>query len=153
MVQFSHPYITTRKIIALTIQTFVGKVLSLLFNMLSKLVIAFLPSSKSFNLMATITVCSDFGAQEKKICHCFHFSPFYLPWSNETKCHDLSFLNVEFQNSFFTLFFHLQQALCFLLLGWNHLHIWSCWYFSWQSWFQLVIHLARHFTWCTLHRS
>ena len=46
MVQLSHPYMTTRKIIALTIQTFVGKMLSLLFNTLSRFVIAFLPRSK-----------------------------------------------------------------------------------------------------------
>ena len=46
MVQLSHPYTTTGKIIALTRQTFVGKVISLLFNMLSRLVIAFLPRSK-----------------------------------------------------------------------------------------------------------
>ena len=46
MVQLSHPYMTTGKTIALTIQTFVGKVMSLLFNMLSRLVIAFLPRSK-----------------------------------------------------------------------------------------------------------
>ena len=47
MVQLSHPYITTRKTIALTRWTFVGKVMSLLFNMLSRLVIAFLPRSKN----------------------------------------------------------------------------------------------------------
>ena len=46
IVQFSHPYMTTGKTIALTRQTFVGKVMSLLFNMLSRLVIAFLPRSK-----------------------------------------------------------------------------------------------------------
>ena len=46
MVQISHPYMTTRKTIALTRQTFVGKVMSLLFNMFSRLVIAFLPWSK-----------------------------------------------------------------------------------------------------------
>jgi len=46
MVQLSHPHMTTRKIIALTRQTSVGKVMSLLFNMLSRLVIAFLPGSK-----------------------------------------------------------------------------------------------------------
>ena len=46
IVQLSHPYITTGKNIALTRQTFVGKVMSLLFNMLSRLVITFLPSSK-----------------------------------------------------------------------------------------------------------
>ena len=47
MVQLSQPYVTTRKIIALTIQSFVGKVMSLLFNMLSRLVIAFLVRSKN----------------------------------------------------------------------------------------------------------
>ena len=46
MVQLSHPYMTTGKTIALTIWTFVGKVMSLLFNMLSRFVIAFLPRSK-----------------------------------------------------------------------------------------------------------
>ena len=46
MVQLSHPYMTTAKTIALTRQTFVSKVMSLLFNMLSRLVIAFLPRSK-----------------------------------------------------------------------------------------------------------
>ena len=40
--------------------------------------------------------------------------------------------------------------LHFLPLEWSHLHIWGCWYFSLQSWFQLVLHLAWHFTWCTL---
>ena len=48
MVQISHPYVTTGKTIALTIWTFVSKVMSLLFNMLSRLVIAFLPRSKCF---------------------------------------------------------------------------------------------------------
>ena len=47
-VQLSHPYMTTGKTIALTRQTFVGKVMSLLFNMLSRLVITFLPRSKFF---------------------------------------------------------------------------------------------------------
>jgi len=58
---------------------FVSKVMSLLFNMLSRFVIAFLPRRKlSFNFMAAVTACSDFGAQENKICHYFHFFLFYL---------------------------------------------------------------------------
>ena len=73
MVQLSHPYMTTGKTIALTIWTFVGKVMTLLFNMLSRLVIAFLSRRQvSFNFMIVITVFSDFGAQENKFCHCFH---------------------------------------------------------------------------------
>ena len=77
--QLSHPYVTTGKTIALTRQTFVGKGMSLLFNMLSRLVIAFLPRSKHLNFVAAITICSDFGALENKICHCFHCCPIYLP--------------------------------------------------------------------------
>ena len=61
-VQLSDPFMTTGKTIALTRWTFVGKVMSLLFNMLSWLVITFLPRS---NFMAAITICSDFGAQKK----------------------------------------------------------------------------------------
>ena len=68
-VQLSHPYMTTGKTIAMTRWTVVGKVMSLLLNMLSRLVITFLPRRKSFNFMAAVTICSDFGAQEDKICH------------------------------------------------------------------------------------
>ena len=76
MVQLSQLYMTTGKTIALTTWTFVSKVMSLLFNMLSRFAIALLPRSKSLNL---IIVHSDFGAQEDKFCHCFHFFPTYLP--------------------------------------------------------------------------
>ena len=65
IVQFSHPYMTTGKTIALTRQTFVGKVKSLLFHMLSRFVIPFLPRSKCLNLLAAVTICSDFGAPSK----------------------------------------------------------------------------------------
>ena len=78
MGQFSCLYMTTGKIIALTIQTFVGKVMSLLFNMLSYICHSF--SSKeqaSFNFVAVVT-CSNFGAQENKICTCFRFYPIYF---------------------------------------------------------------------------
>ena len=64
-VQLSHSYMTTGKTTALTKRTFVGKVISVLFNMLSRLVITFLPRSKRpFNFMAAVTICSDFGAPE-----------------------------------------------------------------------------------------
>ena len=76
MVQLSHPFMTTGKTIALTIWTFVGKVRSLLFNMLSRLVIV--KEQASFNFMAAVTICSDFGDQENKDCHCFHCFPIYL---------------------------------------------------------------------------
>ena len=79
MVQLSHPHMTTGKTIALTRWTFVGKVMSLLFNMLFQLVIAFLPRSKYPNFMAAVTICSDFGAPQNKVCHCFHCFPIYWP--------------------------------------------------------------------------
>ena len=63
IVQLSHPYMTTGKTIALTRQMFIDNVMSLLFNMLSRLVITFLPRNKqSFNFMAAVNICSDFGA-------------------------------------------------------------------------------------------
>ena len=95
IVQLSHPYMTTGKTIALTRWTFVGKVMSLLFNMLSRLVITFLPRSKLLNFMVAVTICNDFGAPQNKVSHYFHCFPIYLPWSDGTGCEDLSFLNVE----------------------------------------------------------
>ena len=75
IVQLSRPYLTTGKTIALT---FVGKVMSLLFNTLSRFVIAFLPRSKCLlNFMAAVTIRSDFEAQEQRVYHCFHFPPFF----------------------------------------------------------------------------
>ena len=97
IVQLSHPYMITGKTIAWTRRTFVGKLMSLLFNMLFRLVITFLPRSMClFYFMATVTICSDFGAPIYKVSHWFHCFPIYLPWSDGTRCHDLHFLNVEF---------------------------------------------------------
>ena len=97
IVQLSHPYMTTGKTRALIRQTFAGKVMSLIFNMLCTLVIAFLPRSKLFlNFMAAVTICSDFGAQENKVSDYFHCFSIYLPCSVGIGCHDLDFLNVEF---------------------------------------------------------
>ena len=80
MVQLSHPYMTTGETIALTRRTFVGNVMSQLFNLLSRFVIAFFLRSKClFNFMTAVSVHSDIGAQENKICHCFHCFPIYLP--------------------------------------------------------------------------
>ena len=63
IVQLSHPFMTTGKTIALTRWAFVGKAMSLLFNTLSRFVITFLPRGQtSFNIMAAVTICSDFGA-------------------------------------------------------------------------------------------
>ena len=97
IVQLSHSHTSTGKTIALTRWTFFSKVISLLFNMLSRFCHSF--SSKeqeSFNFMAAVTIYSDFGAPQNKVSHCFHCFAIYVPWSDGTRCHDLSFLNVEF---------------------------------------------------------
>ena len=82
----------------------------------------------SFNFMAAVTVHSNFGAQENKICHCFHFFPFYLSQSDGTRCHDLSFLKAEFLSQFFCSPLSPSSRgslvpLHFLPLEWYHLHI------------------------------
>ena len=82
IVQLSHPYMTTGKTIALTRWTFVGKVMSLLHNVLSRLVITFLPRSKRLLISWLQSPCSDFGVQKNKAWHCFHCFPIYLPWSD-----------------------------------------------------------------------
>ena len=93
IVQFSHPYMATGKTTALTRLTFVDKIMSLLFNMVSRLVITFLLRSKHL-LISWLQSPSAVILEPKKIKvrHCF---PIYLPWSDGTRCHDLSFLNVE----------------------------------------------------------
>ena len=81
MVQLSHPYVTTDKTIALTIWTFVSKVMSLFLNLLSRFATAYLPRSKCLliNFMAVVTIHSDLGSPKSQICHYVHVFPFYLP--------------------------------------------------------------------------
>ena len=89
-VQLSHPYMTTGKTIVLTRWTFVGKVMSLLLNKLSRLVITFLPKSKRLLiswLQSTSVVILE--PPKNKVWHCFHCFPIYFPWSGGTGCHDL----------------------------------------------------------------
>ena len=83
MGQFSHLYMTTGKTVALTVQTFVGKVMSLFRNMLLKFVIAFLPRSKHL-LILWLKSPSSVTLEPKKIksVTAFHFFPIYLPWSD-----------------------------------------------------------------------
>ena len=95
-VQLSHPYMTTGKTIALTRRTFVGTVMSLLFNTLSRLVITFLPRSKHL-LISWLQSPSAVILEppKNKVWHCYHCFPIYLPWSDGTRCHDLCFLNAK----------------------------------------------------------
>ena len=92
IVQLSHPYMTTGKTIALTRWTFVDKVMSLLFNMLSRFVITFLPRSKRL-LILWLQSPSAVILEPLKIQSASF--PIYLPWSDGTRCHDHHFLNVE----------------------------------------------------------
>ena len=87
---------TTGKTIALTRRTYVGKVISLLLNMLSRLVITFLPSSKRL-LISWLQSPSAVILEPPEIRSdtVSTVSPIYFPWSDGTGCHDLSFLNVE----------------------------------------------------------
>ena len=96
IVQLSQQYMTTGKTIPLTRWTFVGKVMSLLFNMLSRLVITFLPRSKRLLISWLKSPSAVILKAPKIVCHCFHCFPICLPWSDGTRCHDLCFLNVEF---------------------------------------------------------
>ena len=78
-VQLPHPYMTTGKTIALTRWTFVGKVMSLLLNMLSRFVIAIFSRNKYLLLLWLQSSFADFGAQGNKICQCFCCFFLYLP--------------------------------------------------------------------------
>ena len=102
IVQLSHPYMTTGKTIALTRQTFVGKVMPLLFNMLVG--ITFLPRSKHL-LISWLQSPSPVILEPPKIksATVSTVSPY------GTRCHDLTFLNVELKSTFFTLLFHFHQ--------------------------------------------
>ena len=160
MLSFLHsPTLTsihdTGKIIALTRWTFVGKVISLLFNMLSRLVITFLPRSK--RLLISWLQSPPAVILEPKIIKSATVSPSI---SHEVMGPD-AMIFVFWMLSLSQLF-HSPLSLSsrgflvplhFLPWGWCHLHIWAYWYFSQQSWFQPVLHPAQCFSWCTMHIS
>ena len=105
---------TTGKTIALTGQTFVGKVMSLLLNMLSRLVITFLSRSKCL----LIPQLQYLGAQEKKVCPCFHFFPIYLPWVMGPDSMILVFWMMSFKPTFsLTSFTCIKRLFSYFLLS------------------------------------
>jgi len=158
MVQLSHPYMTTGKTIALSRWTFVSKVLSLILNTLSRFVTAFLPRSKCL-LSLWLQSLSAVILELKKIksATVSTFPPCI--------CHEVMGLDamiLVFECSVLGQLFHSLLSLssrgsltplCFLPLEGYHLHMWGCWYFSLQSWFQFVINPVLHLAWCTLHTS
>ena len=97
IVQLSHPYMTTGKTIALSRWTFVGQEMSLLFNMLSWLVIAFLPRSKCLLISWLQSPSAVILEPPRIVCHCFHCFPIYLP-CDWTSC--LVFWMLSFKPAF-----------------------------------------------------
>ena len=103
---------TTGKTIALTRQTFVDKVMSLLFNMPSKLILSFVPKSM-YLLISWLQSPSAVILEPQKINSATvpTVSPSNFPWSDGTRCHDLTFLNGDFQDNVFTLLFQFLKML------------------------------------------
>ena len=101
IVQLSHPYMTNRKTIALSRQTYVGKVMSLLFNMLFRSVSTFLPRNKFFfNFMAEVTICSDFRPPKIKSVTVSVVSPSICPEEMELDAMILVFWMLSFKPTF-----------------------------------------------------
>ena len=91
------PYMTTGKTIALTRWTFVRKVMSLLFNTLSRFATAFLPRSKCLLILWLKSHHMQwFWSPRSEICHCLYCFPVYLAWSDGIRYYDLRYLNAEF---------------------------------------------------------
>ena len=107
----SHPYMTTGKNIGLTIQTFVGKVISLLFNTLSWFFIDFLPRSNCLLTSWLQSPCTVILEPKKiKPITTSTFFPIYLPWNDETRCDDLSFWMLSFKPAFSLSSFSLSSS-------------------------------------------
>ena len=70
--------------------------------------------------MAAVTICSDFGAQEKKVCHCLHCFPIYLPWSDGTECHDLIFFECWVLSQLFHSALSLHQEVLWFFFDFCH---------------------------------
>ena len=130
----------------------------LCFLLCYRLVIAFLPRSDCL-LISWLQSPSAVILELNKIKSAKCFLPLFphlfalkwwdwMPWSLFFECWVFSQL---FHSPFSSPSRGCLVPLYFLPLEWCHLHIWGCWYFSCQSWFQFVIHPSWHFAWCTLH--
>ena len=145
--QLSHPYMTTGKTIALTRQTFSGKDMSLLFNILSRLVIAFLPRSKCL-LISWLQSPSAVILEPPKIksLTVSIVSPSIWHEVMGTDAMIFIFWVLSFKPTFslssFTFIKRLFSSSLLSAKGWCYLHIWGYGYFSWTSWFQLVLYPA-----------
>ena len=158
IVQLSYPYMITGKSIALTRWTFVSKVMSLLFNMLSRLVITFLPRSKHL-LISWLQSPSAVILEPRKI-KSDAISSVSLSISHEVMGLDAMifvFWMLSFKPTFSLSSFAFLKRL-FSSSSLSAIRVvssayWGYWYFSQQSWFQLVLHPSQHLSWGTLHIS
>ena len=141
IVQLLHAYMTTGKTMALTIWVS-KKVMFFLFNMMSRFVIVFLIRSNCLLISWLQSLSTVIWSQrKKKTCNCFYFHP-------PSVCYEVLGPNamiLVFECWVLSQLFHSPLSssrgslvpLYFLPLERCHLHIWGCWYFSWQSWFHL----------------
>ena len=100
MVQLAHPYMTTGKTKALAVQMFIGKVISLLFNMLSRFIKAFLPGRKHLLISWLQSPSVVILEPKKRKSVCFHFFPIYLPWNDGTRGMIIAFWMLSFKPAF-----------------------------------------------------
>ena len=145
MVLLSQIYMTTEETIALTVWTFVRRVMSLLFNKLSRFVIAFLPRSNHLlisRLQSPSTVTSE--PKRRKSVTPSTFSPSIC---REVIGPDAMILSWPFYSPPSSSSRGSLVSLCFLPLEWHHPHIWDHWCFSCLSRVQLLTHPAQHFSW------
>ena len=152
MVQLSHPYMTTGKTIALTRQIIVGKIMTLLFNVLSRFVVDFLPRSKRLLISWLQSPSAVILEPQKSSLSLFpHLSLMkwweQMSWSLFFECWVLSQLfhsplSPSSRGSLVPLH-HKGDVICISEI--IDISLGS------QSWFQIVLHLAWHFAWCTLH--
>ena len=145
---------TIEKTIALTRQTFVGQVMSLLFNMLFRLVVTFLPRSKC-PLTSWLQSPSSVILQPPKI-KSVTVSPLICYEVMGLDAMILVFWMLSFKPTFllssFTFIkrFFSSSISATRVVSSVYLRLW---YFSQKSWFQLLLHPVQHFSWCTLHIS
>ena len=154
--QLSHPYTTTRETIALTRGTFVGKVMSLLLNMLPRLVITFLPRNK--RLLISWLQSPSAVILEPPPKNSATVSTVFSSICHEVMGPDASILffwmlsfKPTFSFSSFTFIKRLFSSSSLSAIKVVSSAYLSYWYFCWQSWFQFVLPPAQRFSWCTLH--
>ena len=155
MVQFSHPYMTTGKTIALTRWIFVGKVMSLLFNMLSRFVTVFLPRSKCL-LISWLQSPSAMILEPKKVkSHYFHCLSSFCREVMGPDVIILVFWILSFKPAFSLSSFTFNKRLFSSSLL-SAMRVLSCAYlrilmFLPANMIPAVLYPAWHFSWCTLH--